>query len=321
MTKRIFTFACLLLGLMLSGDGKAQTQSSNPSNTTTMEKKLIGNTLALYPMPLTVVGAEVDGRVNWLVVAHVGIIGHDRILVSMSQSHYTNRGIRASRKLSVNLVSRGMLPAADRVGGVSGARTDKSQAFAWHRGANGAPVIDRSPLTMACDVVDIYETEGFADGSLHVGQRQRGTKPEPAGVSLFQFGRGLIHTADAAGRLIRIAIVGLRGRHRQHGRSDTRTIHEVDVPCGIPRRQRETLFELRAVRLQHLEILRKDDVGMEIDRLPVKGRRPERHARKQQSEQLLSHVACVLMLLPACSELLQPSRNTGRHAAQRAGGE
>ena len=64
MTKRIFTFACLMLGLMLSGDGKAQTQSSNPSNTTTMEKKLIGNTLALYPMPLTVVGAEVDGRVN-----------------------------------------------------------------------------------------------------------------------------------------------------------------------------------------------------------------------------------------------------------------
>ena len=161
MTKRIFTFACLMLGLMLSGGGMAQTQSSNPSNTTTMEKKLIGNTLALYPMPLTVVGAEVDGRVNWLVVAHVGVIGHDRILVSMSQSHYTNRGIRASRKLSVNLVSHEMLPEADYVGSVSGARVDKSQAFAWHRGANGTPVIDRSPLTMECDVVDIYETEGF----------------------------------------------------------------------------------------------------------------------------------------------------------------
>ena len=66
MTKRIFTFACLLLGLTLSGGGMAQTQSSNPSNTTTMEKKLIGNTLALYPMPLTVVGAEVDGRAGGL---------------------------------------------------------------------------------------------------------------------------------------------------------------------------------------------------------------------------------------------------------------
>lgn len=161
MTKRMISFVCLLLGLTLSSGSMAQTQPSNPSNTITMEKKLIGKTLALYPMPLTVVGAEVEGRVNWLVVAHVGIIGHDRILVSMSQSHYTNRGIRASRKLSINLASREMLPAADWVGSVSGARVDKSQAFAWHRGANGAPVIDRSPLTMACDVVDIYETEGF----------------------------------------------------------------------------------------------------------------------------------------------------------------
>lgn len=161
MTNRMITFVCLLLGLTLSDGGMAQTQPSNPSNTITMEKKLIGNTLALYPMPLTVVGAEVDGHVNWLVVAHVGIIGHDRILVSMSQSHYTNQGIKASRKLSVNLVSHEMLPEADYVGSVSGARVDKSQAFAWHRGANGTPVIDRSPLTMECDVVDIYETEGF----------------------------------------------------------------------------------------------------------------------------------------------------------------
>lgn len=73
MTKRIFTFACLLLGLTLSGGGMAQTQSSNPSNTTTMEKKLIGNTLALYPMPLTVVGAEVDGRAGGGSAARPGL--------------------------------------------------------------------------------------------------------------------------------------------------------------------------------------------------------------------------------------------------------
>ncbi|MDE6070380.1 MAG: NADPH-flavin oxidoreductase, partial [Alistipes sp.] len=81
-----------------------------------MEKKNIGNKLALYPMPVTVVGAEVDGKVNWLLVAHTGIIGHNRILVSMSDRHYTNRGIVASKKLSLNLVDRQMLPAADYVG-------------------------------------------------------------------------------------------------------------------------------------------------------------------------------------------------------------
>lgn len=126
-----------------------------------MNKKNIGSLLALYPKPLTVVGAEVGGKVNWLVVGHTGIIGHDRILVSMSKSHYTNQGIRKSKKLSVNLVSREMLPKADYVGSVSGTSVDKSEVFEYHWGENGTPVIDASPLTMECDVVDIYETEGF----------------------------------------------------------------------------------------------------------------------------------------------------------------
>ena len=59
-----------------------------------MGKKNIGSLLALYPKPMTVVGAEVEGKVNWLVVGHTGIIGHDRILVSMSKNHYTNQGIK-----------------------------------------------------------------------------------------------------------------------------------------------------------------------------------------------------------------------------------
>lgn len=126
-----------------------------------MEKKNIGNLLALYPKPMTVVGAEVEGKVNWLVVGHTGIIGHDRILVSMSKSHHTNQGIKDSKKLSINLVSREMLPKADYVGSVSGASVDKSNVFEYHWGENGTPVIDASPLTMECAVVDIYETEGF----------------------------------------------------------------------------------------------------------------------------------------------------------------
>ena len=48
-------------------------------------------------MPLVVVGAWVDGRVNWITVGHTGIIGHDRILISMSKSHYTNAGIRETK--------------------------------------------------------------------------------------------------------------------------------------------------------------------------------------------------------------------------------
>lgn len=136
-------------------------ESVEQQNVTEMNKKNIGNLLALYPKPMTVVGTEIEGKVNWLVVGHTGIIGHDRILVSMNKQHYSNQGIRKSKKLSINLVSREMLPKADYVGSVSGASVDKSDVFAYHIGENGTPVIDISPLTMECNVVDIYETDGF----------------------------------------------------------------------------------------------------------------------------------------------------------------
>ena len=150
-----------MLSAVLCSCGAAVKDEPKHLTTTEMENKNLGSLLALYPKPMTVVGAEVDGRVNWLVVGHTGIIGHDRILVSMNKNHYTNQGIRKSGKLSINLVSRDMLPKADYVGSVSGASVDKSGVFDFHWGENGTPVIDASPLTMECDVVDIYETEGF----------------------------------------------------------------------------------------------------------------------------------------------------------------
>ena len=158
MKKSIWTILFLLLLLSCNTQ---PAKEGNKQNSTEMEKKNIGNLLALYPKPMTVVGAEVEGKVNWLVVGHTGIIGHDRILVSMSKSHHTNQGIKDSKKLSINLVSREMLPKADYVGSVSGASVDKSNVFEYHWGENGTPVIDASPLTMECAVVDIYETEGF----------------------------------------------------------------------------------------------------------------------------------------------------------------
>ena len=80
-------------------------------------KKQIGNVLALYPTPLVVVGAIVNGRPNWALVGHVGIIGHDRVLLSMAKPHYTNRGIRENRKLSINIVDEKLLPPC-RQGGM-----------------------------------------------------------------------------------------------------------------------------------------------------------------------------------------------------------
>ena len=161
MKIRFINAVCILALILASACKSDNTSQLKNKEMMITEKKNIGNVLALYPKPMTVVGAEVEGKVNWLVVGHTGIIGHDRVLVSMSKSHYTNQGIRKSKKLSINLVSREMLPQADYVGSVSGDSVNKSGVFKYHWGENGTPVIDASPLTMECNVEDIFETEGF----------------------------------------------------------------------------------------------------------------------------------------------------------------
>ena len=76
-------------------------------------KRNLGSVLALYPTPAVVVGTFVQEKVNWVLVAHVGIIGHNRILVSLAKPHFTNQGIKATGRLSVNIVDESFLPTAD----------------------------------------------------------------------------------------------------------------------------------------------------------------------------------------------------------------
>ena len=52
----------LLLFFVTAMAAKAQ----GKENTEIMGKKNLGSLLALYPKPMTVVGTEVNGKVNWL---------------------------------------------------------------------------------------------------------------------------------------------------------------------------------------------------------------------------------------------------------------
>lgn len=125
-------------------------------------KKNIGSKLALYPCPVAVIGAIAEnGKPTWTLVAHMGIMGHDHVMVSLAQPHYINQFIKESKALSVNIVDQTWLARADWCGMVSGAKGDKSEAFAWTEGDHGAPVIDNAKLTMVCNVEDVYDTKGF----------------------------------------------------------------------------------------------------------------------------------------------------------------
>ncbi len=124
-------------------------------------KKNIGSQLALYPTPLTVIGTMNNDKPTWTLVAHIGIIGHDRVLVSLAAPHFINGLIKKNNSLSINIVDENILPEADYSGKVSGEKEDKSKLFEYEIGEFGMPLIKKSPLVMSCKVVDIYNTPNF----------------------------------------------------------------------------------------------------------------------------------------------------------------
>lgn len=124
-------------------------------------KKNIGNKFAFYPTPVIVVGAFVDGKPDFTLVAHIGILTHDTAMISLNQAHFINGGIKASKTLSVNVVDESWLEKAALSGSVSGKNTDKSAFFEYTLGEAGVPLIKEAKLSMECVVADIYKIGGF----------------------------------------------------------------------------------------------------------------------------------------------------------------
>jgi flavin reductase (DIM6/NTAB) family NADH-FMN oxidoreductase RutF len=124
-------------------------------------KRKIGNQNVLYPTPVTIVGALVNGKANFLNVAHVGILNAAAphlISLGMGKPHHTNIGIRANKTFSVNILSQDRIVEADYVGLVSGGKTDKSGVFEIFFGElETAPLIRNCPLSMECRLHDTYE--------------------------------------------------------------------------------------------------------------------------------------------------------------------
>lgn len=124
-------------------------------------KRNIGAVPALYPCPVVVVGAMVDGKPSWTLAAHAGTVAHSHLMVSLVKVHYINKGIRENKELSFNVVDEAWLKKADRMGVISANRTDKSEAFSYSIGENGAPVINDAKVSIECEVDGNYELENF----------------------------------------------------------------------------------------------------------------------------------------------------------------
>ena len=112
-------------------------------------KQNIGQKVALYPTPATVVGTiDAEGKVNFMLLAHIGIVSHSKILISMHSVHQSDKAIQATKKFSINMIDESFVAQADYTGTVSGAKVDKSGLFEYHLGDAGTPVIEKSPLVV-----------------------------------------------------------------------------------------------------------------------------------------------------------------------------
>jgi flavin reductase (DIM6/NTAB) family NADH-FMN oxidoreductase RutF len=137
-----------------------------------MGKSLMGPQTLLYPMPVLLIGANVDDKPNFMTVAWGGIANGEPPMISIAIRHqrYTNKGIRQNLTFSVNIPSTDLARETDYCGSVSGSKSDKVKVcrFKVFYGKLGsAPLIEQCPVNMECKVVHMLD---LGSHSLVVGR-------------------------------------------------------------------------------------------------------------------------------------------------------
>jgi flavin reductase (DIM6/NTAB) family NADH-FMN oxidoreductase RutF len=125
-----------------------------------MEKIKIANQAFPGPMPVVIVGAEVNGKPNYLTVAWITRVNFSPPMlgIALGKSHHTNKGIREHGEFSVSVPGAELVKAVDYAGLVSGLKTDKSELFEPFYGElRHAPMVRECPLTMECRVVQTVD--------------------------------------------------------------------------------------------------------------------------------------------------------------------
>ncbi|RJP85615.1 MAG: flavin reductase family protein [Desulfobacteraceae bacterium] len=133
--------------------------------------KSLGPINALYPMPTTLVGTTVNGKPNFLAVAHVGILNHGTpqyLSIGLHKSHYSNAGIFENKSFSICLPSEDLIVEADYCGIMTGKKTDKAALFDIFYGqTKTAPMIRQCPVNMELNLYDVLD---FSTHDIFIGE-------------------------------------------------------------------------------------------------------------------------------------------------------
>lgn len=132
-----------------------------------MDKTSLGAVSPFYVRPLFLVGANVDGKANFLTIGGGGGVNSEppMICVPIRHNRYTLKGIRQNNTFSVNVPSVDLVKEADYCGLVSGAEVDKVKVcnFRVFYGKLGtAPLIEQCPINIECRVEHILNLGSHA---------------------------------------------------------------------------------------------------------------------------------------------------------------
>ena len=123
-----------------------------------MPKVQMGPQPWMYPTPALLVGANVDGKPNFMAVAWGGIANGEPPMVSVAIRHsrYSLKGIRQNLAFSVNVPSCDMVRELDYCGLKSGAKFDKVAVCGFkvfYGQLENAPLIEQCPVNLECKMV------------------------------------------------------------------------------------------------------------------------------------------------------------------------
>ncbi len=115
----------------------------------------------LNPVPVVMVTcADGEGRPNIITIAWTGTINSEPPMLSISvrPERYSHGLIAERKQFVVNLVTRGLVRAADLCGVKSGRSVDKFRAAkltAAPASVVGVPLIEESPVNIECEVTEV----------------------------------------------------------------------------------------------------------------------------------------------------------------------
>lgn len=125
-----------------------------------MEKIALGPMPYISVMPTVLVGANVNGKPNYMAAAWatVACMNPPMVCVALNKARYTVRGIEENKTFSLNVTTTGQVVETDHCGLVSGANRDKSGVFRSSYGkAKTAPLADECPVNIECRLFDSLE--------------------------------------------------------------------------------------------------------------------------------------------------------------------